>query len=169
MRSNKDIPVLLQQQADMLLPQGYERFGFTQEAGCTVYREWAPLALSAALIGNFNDWQGTWMSRDQFGVWSVSLPDGILIFSMLLGSTPDPIWGVFEPQQRELHAGTDGAPAIQHGSRVKIRLQHPDGWFVDRIPAWIRWSTVEAGRMGARYDGIFWDPPKGVRHAWCET
>lgn len=65
-------------------------------------------------------------------------------------------WGA-EPQ---------GKPAIAHGSRVKVRLQHPGGWFVDRVPAWIRWATVEPNKMGARYDGIFWDPPAHERHAW---
>ena len=50
---------------------------------------------------------------------------------------------------------------------MKIRLQHPGGWFVDRVPAWIRWATVEPNKMGAKYDGIFWDPPAPARHAWC--
>lgn len=34
-----------------------------------------------------------------------------------------------------------GRPAIPHGSRVKIRLQHSGGWWVDRLPAWIKWAT----------------------------
>lgn len=34
--------------------------------------------------------------------------------------------------------------AIAHGSRVKIRLRHPGGWWVDRIPAWIKWATGES-------------------------
>ena len=64
-------------------------------------------------------------------------------------------------------AGPDGRPAIPHGSRVKIRLQHPGGYFVDRIPAWIQWATVAAGQMGAKYDGIYWNPPQQERHQWC--
>lgn len=32
---------------------------------------------------------------------------------------------------------------IPHGSRLKIRLRHPGGWWVDRIPAWIKWATGE--------------------------
>lgn len=59
-----------------------------------------------------------------------------------------------------------GRPAIQHGSRVKIRLQHPGGYFVDRIPAWIPWATVAGGQMGAKYDGIYWNPPDGERYQW---
>ena len=37
---------------------------------------------------------------------------------------------------------------------------------MDRIPAWIKWATVEAGQMGAKYDGIYWDPPGPERHQW---
>ena len=59
-----------------LRPEGYELFGFTRDNGAIVYREWAPAAQSARLIGDFNGWQGTPLDRDDFGVWSVRLPDG---------------------------------------------------------------------------------------------
>ncbi|CAI5476756.1 unnamed protein product [Closterium sp. Yama58-4] len=86
---------------------------------------------AAQLVGDFNRWNGEscWMERNHFGVWSVQLPD------------------------------RDGRPAIPHGSRVKIRLQKGDGGWVERIPAWIKWATAEPGKMGACYDGIYWDPP----------
>ncbi|KAK9842677.1 hypothetical protein WJX74_000550 [Apatococcus lobatus] len=117
--------------------KGYERMGFVREKGCLVYREWAPGASAAQLIGDFNGWSGSWMEKDQWGTWSISLPD-------------------------------DGAGncAIPHASRVKIRLQHSGGWWVDRVPAWIKWATVEPGQMGAKYDGRFWNPPPGDRHQW---
>lgn len=60
----------------------------------------------------------------------------------------------------------NGQPAIPHGSRVKVRLQSPQGWWADRLPAFIKWATVPAGVMGATYDGIYWDPPAGERHEW---
>ena len=44
----------------MTTTQGYERFGFlVQPNGDVLYREWAPNALRAYLIGDFNDraWQ----------------------------------------------------------------------------------------------------------------
>jgi len=75
------------------------------------------------------------MERDQWGVWSVRIADG-----------------------------ADGSPAIPHGSRVKVQLTRRDGFRCDRIPAWITYATVEAGRMGAAYDGIYWDPP--VSYTW---
>jgi hypothetical protein len=58
--------------------RGHERYGFTRdaEAGATVYREWAPAAAAAALIGDFSGWEPVWMTKGDFGVWSVALPDG---------------------------------------------------------------------------------------------
>ena len=57
--------------------QGYEKLGFRREGNATVYREWAPAASSAHLIGDFNGWGGTHMEKDSFGVWKVTLPDGV--------------------------------------------------------------------------------------------
>ncbi|CAI5508118.1 unnamed protein product [Closterium sp. Naga37s-1] len=116
--------------------RGYETMGFTREKDAIVYREWAPAATAAQLVGDFNGWNGEscWMERNHFGVWSVRLPD------------------------------RDGRPAIAHGSRVKIRLQKGDGGWVERIPAWIKWATAEPGKMGACYDGIYWDPPANEKY-----
>lgn len=57
---------------------GYKTYGIVHENGKTVYREWAPAAQAAMLIGDFNNWAGTAMERDEFGLWSVTLPDGML-------------------------------------------------------------------------------------------
>ena len=54
---------------------GYRKFGFSREDGATVYREWAPGAVGAQLIGDFNDWSGLDMQKNEFGVWSVTIPD----------------------------------------------------------------------------------------------
>ena len=56
------------------------------------------------------------------------------------------------------------AGAIEHGSRVKIRMKKGDGEWVDRVPAWIKMSYSEPGVMGAGYDGIYWDPPAGEKY-----
>lgn len=116
--------------------RGFEKFGFTRVDGAIVFREWAPAAGSVQLVGDFNAWNGAThqMERNQFGVWSVRMPD------------------------------VDGNPAIPHGSRVKVRIRKPDGQWVDRIPAWIKYSTVEPGKMGASYDGIYWDPHPSDRY-----
>jgi hypothetical protein len=44
--------------------------------GQQVYREWAPGAAEAQIIGDFNGWQGQPMERDDFGTWSIRLPAG---------------------------------------------------------------------------------------------
>jgi 1,4-alpha-glucan branching enzyme len=94
--------------------RGYEKMGFTRDAKGITYREWAPNASAACLFGDFNDWnlgeKGAWMTKDDYGVFSVFLPNE-----------------------------ADGSPAIPHGSRVKIHLEIPNGEPVDRIPAWIKY------------------------------
>jgi hypothetical protein len=62
--------------------------------------------------------------------------------------------------------GPDGAPAVPHASRVKVRLQSFEGWWADRVPAWTRFATIPPGEMGAKFNGVHWDPPEGERHAW---
>ena len=47
-----------------------------REGAALVYREWCPAASAAQLIGDFNNWSGSWMERDEFGVWKIVLPDG---------------------------------------------------------------------------------------------
>ncbi|CAI0382159.1 unnamed protein product [Linum tenue] len=116
--------------------QGYLKFGFNREGSSIVYREWAPSAGEAQLIGDFNGWDGSnhKMEKNEFGVWSITLPD------------------------------SGGNPAIPHNSRVKFRFKHGGGSWVDRIPAWIQYATVDPARFGAPYDGVFWDPPAPERY-----
>ncbi|KAK4489907.1 hypothetical protein RD792_000555 [Penstemon davidsonii] len=116
--------------------QGYTKFGFNREEGCIVYREWAPAAQEAEVIGDFNGWNGSAhkMEKDQFGVWSIRIPD----FS--------------------------GNPAIPHNSKVKFRFKHSNGVWVDRIPAWIKYAIQDPTRFAAPYDGVYWDPPSAQRY-----
>lgn len=116
--------------------QGYLKFGFNREEGGIVYREWAPAAQEAQVIGDFNGWDGSnhRMERNQFGVWSIKIPD------------------------------SGGNPAIPHDSRVKFRFKLGDGVWVDRIPAWIRYATVDPTAFAAPYDGVYWDPPPSERY-----
>lgn len=73
--------------------QGFERFGFNvQPNGDVVYREWAPNALRAYLIGDFNNWDrdAAPMTKNDFGVFEVTVP------------------------------AHDGQPAIPHDSKIKV-------------------------------------------------
>jgi hypothetical protein len=90
----------------------------------------------AWLIGDFNDWTGTALEKDDYGVWSCSLPDN-----------------------------ADGTGAIPHGSHVKVRLKHWDGWTIDLVPAWIKCTNMPEG-MNATFDGVHWDPPASEKHPW---
>ena len=102
--------------------RGYEKMGFTRTAEGITYREWAPNATAACLRGDFNGWDlgenGKWMTKDDYGVFTVFLPNN-----------------------------EDGSPAIPHGSRVKIHLQIPNGEPVDRIPAWIQYAVQAPGEI----------------------
>ncbi|PIA46825.1 hypothetical protein AQUCO_01500400v1 [Aquilegia coerulea] len=116
--------------------QGYLKFGFNRGQDCIVYREWAPAAQEAQLIGDFNGWDGFkhQMEKDQFGVWTLKIPN------------------------------SGGTPAIPHNSRVKFRFRHGDGTWVDRIPAWIKYATVDPTKFAAAYDGVYWDPTPPERY-----
>ncbi|KAA0043906.1 1,4-alpha-glucan-branching enzyme 2-2 [Cucumis melo var. makuwa] len=116
--------------------RGYEKFGFSRSATGITYREWAPGAKSAALIGDFNNWNpnADIMSRNEFGVWEIFLPNN-----------------------------ADGSPAIPHGSRVKIRMDTPSG-IKDSIPAWIKFSVQAPGEIP--YNGIYYDPPEEEKYVF---
>lgn len=93
---------------------GHRYFGFNRgksEGKSGVwYREWAPEAQSLRLIGDFNDWNrdATHLQRDQWGVWSVFLPD--------------------EQWQTK----------FIHGSRLKVHVVGADNTGLDRLPAYIK-------------------------------
>ncbi|XP_022946220.1 1,4-alpha-glucan-branching enzyme 1, chloroplastic/amyloplastic-like [Cucurbita moschata] len=116
--------------------RGYLKFGFNREGDGIVYREWAPVAQEAQIIGDFNGWDGSnhRMEKNEFGIWSINIPD------------------------------IDGKPAIAHNSRVKFRFKHGNGAWIDRIPAWIKYATADPTRFGAPYDGVYWEPPPLERY-----
>lgn len=90
----------------------------------------------AQIVGDFNGWNGTnhCMEKNEFGIWSIKIYD--------LG----------------------GKPAISHNSRVKFRFKHGNGVWIDRIPAWIKYATVDPTKFAAPYDGVYWDPPPLERY-----
>ncbi|KAG9003353.1 alpha-1,4-glucan branching enzyme [Tulasnella sp. JGI-2019a] len=112
--------------------KGYEKLGFTvAKDGSITYREWAPNAKEANLIGDFNGWDRSShpMERDQFGVWSITLP----------------------PK-------STGEPAIPHDSKIKISMVIPSGERIERVPAWIKRVTQDL-TVSPVYDARFWNPP----------
>ncbi|XP_057438157.1 1,4-alpha-glucan-branching enzyme 1, chloroplastic/amyloplastic isoform X2 [Lotus japonicus] len=116
--------------------RGYEKFGFARSATGITYREWAPGAKSAALVGDFNNWNpnADVMTRNEFGVWEIFLPNN-----------------------------ADGSPAIPHGSRVKIHMDTPSG-IKDSISAWIKFSVQAPGEIP--YNGIYYDPPEEEKYVF---
>ncbi|KAH0837368.1 hypothetical protein HID58_092396, partial [Brassica napus] len=116
--------------------RGYEIFGFTRSATGITYREWAPGAKAASLIGDFNNWnsKADVMTRNEYGVWEIFLPND-----------------------------ADGSPAIPHGSRVKIRMDTPSG-IKDSIPAWIKYSVQAPGDIP--YDGVYYDPAEEDKYVF---
>ncbi|TFK83116.1 glycoside hydrolase family 13 protein [Polyporus arcularius HHB13444] len=96
--------------------KGYLKFGLNvAEDGTVTYREWAPNAREAVLTGDFNNWNRIShpMTKDQFGVWEITLPP------------------------------KDGQCAIPHDSKIKISMILPSGERIDRLPAWIRRVTQD--------------------------
>ncbi|KAF4203656.1 hypothetical protein CNMCM8927_008514 [Aspergillus lentulus] len=116
--------------------KGYEKFGFNVNAnGDITYREWAPNAVRAYLVGDFNNWDVTAhpMTKDDFGVWEVTVPS------------------------------KDGVPAIPHDSKVKIAMDLPSGERIYRIPAWIK-RVVQDLKVSPVYESVFWNPPESERY-----
>lgn len=113
--------------------RGYERFGFNVHPNNEiVYREWAPNAKEACLIGEFNAWSRTShpMKVDDFGVWEIMVP-------------PLP----------------SGRCAIPHDTKIKISMVLPGGERIERLPAWIKRVTQDLD-VSPAYDARFWNPPE---------
>lgn len=112
--------------------KGYEKFGINVARNGTItYREWAPNAVNANFIGDFNGWnrQSHPMKKNEYGVWEITLPP------------------------------VNGKPAIPHNTKVKIDFQLPSGERVDRLPAWIKRVTQDLS-VSPIYDAVFWNPEK---------
>ena len=92
---------------------GHRYFGFNRgkvkgKTGVW-YREWAPEALSLALVGDFNDWKrhADPLKKDDFGVWSKFFSDD------------------------------EYGDRLVHDSKVKVSVATKHG-IIDRIPAYIQ-------------------------------
>ncbi|KDE03556.1 1,4-alpha-glucan-branching enzyme [Microbotryum lychnidis-dioicae p1A1 Lamole] len=116
--------------------QGYRHFGFNVTAqNDIVYREWAPNATSAYLVGDFNGWDRDShpMMKNDYGVFELTLQ------------------------------AVKGQAAIPHNSKVKISMTAPgiEGR-IERLPAWVK-RVVQDLMVSPVYDAVFWNPPKKYR------
>ncbi|KAI0747309.1 glycoside hydrolase superfamily [Irpex lacteus] len=116
---------------------GYHKMGLNvQPDNSVVYREWAPNAVEAVFIGDFNKWNRIShpMTKNEFGIWEITVP-------------PTP----------------DGQCAIPHDSKVKISFILPHGARIERIPAWITRVTQDLS-ISPVYEARFWNPPEAERY-----
>ncbi|KOS18597.1 hypothetical protein ESCO_001055 [Escovopsis weberi] len=118
--------------------KGSDKFGLNvDDKNNITYREWAPSAVGAFLIGDFNEWNRDShpMKKNEYGVFEIVLP------------------------------AKDGQPAIAHNSKLKISLVLPHGERVDRLPAWITYVTQDLN-VSPVYDARFWNPPTAERYVF---
>lgn len=110
----------------------YKTMGLhVQPDGSIKYREYAPNAVKASLVGDFNDWntEANVLSKLDFGFFETTLP------------------------------ARDGKPAILNDSLLKVALQLPSGETIYRIPPYITRATAPSPESGSSiYDGRFWNP-----------
>ncbi|KAJ4857459.1 alpha amylase, catalytic domain-containing protein [Trichoderma breve] len=116
--------------------KGTDIFGFNvDEKNNVIYREWAPNAEQAYLVGDFNGWNFTShpMKKNAYGVFEIIVP------------------------------AKGGEKAIPHNSKVKISLVLPGGHRIDRLPAWIKYVTQDLS-VSPVYDARFWSPAPSERY-----
>jgi len=99
---------------------GLDYFGLRRESGGWRFREWAPAALSASLVGDFNEWDAS---------THICQCDGEGVHSLFLRDTPDGAW------------------AITPGCRYKVALlvrRCGTARRVLAVPAWARCCVQDA-------------------------
>ncbi|PVU99534.1 hypothetical protein BB559_000022 [Furculomyces boomerangus] len=113
--------------------KGYNYYGFNINNEEITYREWAPGAVSASLVGDFNNWdlEKNKMEVDCFGVWSIKL--------------------------KHINSKTGKQPAIAHGSKIKISLVSSSGERIYRLPAWNRYMVQDLS-VSPAYEAVFYNP-----------
>ncbi|KAF8915344.1 glycoside hydrolase superfamily [Mucidula mucida] len=119
--------------------KGYLKFGLNVGSnGEVVYREWAPNAKEAYLIGDFNGWnrESHSMKKNEFGVWEITVP----------------------PK-------SPSVCAIPHDSKIKISMILPSGERIERLPAWIKRVTQDLN-VSPVYDARFWNPPLDQKYTF---
>ncbi|KAI0346835.1 glycoside hydrolase [Trametopsis cervina] len=117
--------------------KGYHKMGLNiQPDNSVIYREWAPNAVEAVMIGEFNKWNRIShpMTKNEYGIWEITVPPT-----------------------------ADGQCSIPHDSKVKISFILPHGARIERLPAWITRVTQDLS-VSPVYDARFWNPPEAQRY-----
>jgi len=102
--------------------------------------EWAPGAEAVFLRGDFNNWDRLShpFKKLPFGKWELTIPPG-----------------------------SDGQPAIQHLSKLKLVILTNTGEMADRLSPWATYVVQPPKSTGNTiYDHVLWNPPKDQRHVF---
>ncbi|KAJ1668553.1 alpha-1,4-glucan branching enzyme [Coemansia sp. RSA 1813] len=110
--------------------QGYKDFGLHVTPEGVRYREWAPGAREASLVGDFNGWDtsANQMKCNEFGVWETVVPNTAA-----------------------------GEVGIAHGSHVKVSFVTGSGERVYRLPAWSNYVVQNLSKSPI-YEAVFYNP-----------
>ena len=111
-----------------------------QQDGSATLREWLPGAKAVALVCNTNEWE-----PEGKGEWWATLDEETGVWSL------------------DVPAGV-----LNHGDRYRLRILTPQDEWVERLPATCRLAAQQAA-MGARYDGVFYNPPDSERHKFVHA
>jgi 1,4-alpha-glucan branching enzyme len=99
----------------MNIGRGYKNYGLClQTNGDILFKEWAPLAKSMSLFGDFNDWnRGEFRcEKNEFGCFTTCVK-----------------------------ANPDGTPRIKHNTKYKIQIEGENGTTMDRNSAWATYQV----------------------------
>ncbi len=129
---------IAQQRLPVSIATGHHYYGFNrgQHEGVPGlwYREWAPAANYLSLLGDFNRWDrgAHTLQRQTNGNWSLYHPNSLY------------------------------ADRLIHDSRVKVHVAGPNGYAMDRVPAYIRRVVQEKDTQA--YIGRHWCPSQ--QYCW---
>lgn len=133
--------------------EGYKTMGLqVDDKGGVTYREWAPNATAARLIGEFSKWPFPFRVSD-LESWQLRHSDGWSHDANPMTKNPYGVWECYVPPK------SPGVCAIPHDSMIKISMTMPSGQSIDRLPTWIQRVTQDLN-ISPIYDARFWNPPK---------
>jgi 1,4-alpha-glucan branching enzyme len=127
------------------ISQGHHYFGFNRgkqgKKDGVWYREWAPAAHSLRLIGEFNNWDrgACPMTRDEFGVWSIFLPDDEWAAKLVHGS------------RVKVHVVADNGGLDRIPAYIRRVVQETDHSFTGQFwmpPTEFKWNSKMPARIG---------------------